>query len=81
MTTVQINAETERVSLTGWERFKVGSFRHTSGIRRLVALRCGLPLLRIGLNRARSGGLFHELTVSDPDAARLHNARATGATS
>ncbi|GAA1846440.1 hypothetical protein [Agromyces salentinus] len=53
-------------------RIKLGTFRHPSGVRRLVAMRRGLPLLRIGL----AGQEFDELLLSDVDAPRIHHAIA-----
>ncbi|MFS0700526.1 hypothetical protein AB6N24_11195 [Cellulomonas sp. 179-A 4D5 NHS] len=49
-------------------RLKVGTFRHPSGVRRLVAMRRGLPLLRV---RLAGGHEFDELLVSDARAERL----------
>lgn len=50
-------------------RRKLGIFRHPSGLRRLVSMRRGMPLLRVGVDRAATG--FDELLLSAPDAARL----------
>ena len=55
---------------------KLGTFRHPSGTRRLVAMRRGAPVLRVGL---RSGSEFDELLFSDPDAAAIAAALAEGA--
>ncbi|WP_258724485.1 hypothetical protein [Cellulomonas sp. NS3] len=51
-------------------RIKVGTFRHPSGVRRLVAMRRGLPLLRLTL----VGQEFDELLVSDVHAERIADA-------
>ncbi|UGS27299.1 hypothetical protein [Microbacterium resistens] len=48
---------------------KLGVFTHPSGVRRLVSMKRGLPLLRILLDRAETG--FDELLVSTPDADAL----------
>lgn len=49
---------------------KVGRFRHPSGVRRLVAMRRGLPLLRLTL----AGQEFDEVLVSDAHAERILDA-------
>ncbi|MGH1561557.1 hypothetical protein [Mumia sp. DW29H23] len=56
---------------------KLGTFRHPSGTRRLVAMRRGLPLLRVALDRSASG--FDEVLVSTPDAAALARTIEAGA--
>lgn len=53
---------------------KVGTFRHPSGTRRLVAMRRGLPLLRLRL----TGHEFDELLLSDADAQHLADALREG---
>ena len=53
----------------GWTSEMLGIFRHPSGLRRLVSMRRGMPLLRVGVDRAATG--FDELLLSAPDAARL----------
>jgi hypothetical protein len=50
---------------------KVGTFRHPSGARRLVAMRRGLPLLRVRLAGPAGGHEFDELLVSDAQAEQL----------
>lgn len=50
---------------------KVATFVHPTGRRRLVSMKRGLPLLRIGL-RSRDAGLgFDELLLSTPDGRTL----------
>ncbi|QMW65404.1 hypothetical protein H4N58_14500 [Mumia sp. ZJ1417] len=51
---------------------KVGTFRHPSGVRRLVSMRRGQPLLRVALDRGTTG--FDELLLSSPDAAAIAQA-------
>ncbi|KAA1418165.1 hypothetical protein FE697_020215 [Mumia zhuanghuii] len=48
---------------------KIGTFRHPSGLRRLVAMRRGVPLLRVAVDRRLTG--FDELLISTPDAVTL----------
>lgn len=55
---------------------KVGTFRHPSGTRRLVSMKRGLPVLRLGTDRAVTG--FDELLLSTPDAARISATLHTG---
>lgn len=55
---------------------KLGTFRHPSGMRRLVAMRRGLPLLRLGVDRAATG--FDEILLSTPDAAGIAAALPAG---
>ena len=58
---------------------KLGTFRHPSGMHRLVAMRRGLPLLRIGLTGRAAGEEFDELLVSVGDADRVLGALGWGA--
>ena len=51
---------------------KVGTFRHPRGTRRLVAMKRGYPVLRIGVRRAGTG--FDELLLSSPHAYALAKA-------
>jgi hypothetical protein len=48
---------------------KLGTFRHPFGMRRLVAMRRGEPLLRVALDR--SATRFDELLLSTPDASEI----------
>lgn len=48
---------------------KLGTFRHPDGTRRLVAMRRGMPLLRLAVDRDVTG--VDEILVSTPEAARL----------
>lgn len=55
--------------VSGW--YKLGTFTHPSGIRRLVAMKRGLPLLRVGVrDRAASDGI-DELLLSTPSAQAI----------
>lgn len=58
--------------VSGW--LKLGTFRHPSGVRRLVAMRRGLPVLRVRLTGRAAGQEFDELLLSDPDAERILDA-------
>lgn len=63
--------------VSGW--YKLATFTHPDGTRRLVAMRRGQPLLRVRFaDRAEADGL-DELLISTPDAARLAGELATGA--
>src|SRR6478609_6810336 len=56
---------------------KVGVFTHTSGVRRLVSMKRGLPLLRVAVDRESTQ--FDEVLVSVPEAAAIADAiRAAG---
>lgn len=57
---------------------KLGVFRHPSGTRRLVAMRRGRPLLRIGLAGRAAGQEFDELLLSDADPQRILEALGQG---
>ena len=48
---------------------KLGTFRHPDGTRRLVAMRRGLPLLRLAVDREVTG--VDEILLSTPEATRL----------
>ncbi|GEA87984.1 hypothetical protein [Cellulomonas cellasea] len=86
--TVDRDAITRAELLPGWSsevlgtrsglvvsgRIKVGTFRHPSGVRRLVAMRRGLPLLRLTL----AGEEFDELLVSDAGAGGIVDALGKG---
>ncbi len=48
---------------------KLGTFRHPSGVRRLVSMRRGRPLLRITVDRAAVG--FDEILLSTEDAESI----------
>ena len=48
---------------------KVGVFRHPSGVKRLVSMKRGMPLLRVDLRRELTG--FDQLLLSTPDADTL----------
>lgn len=51
---------------------KVGVFRHPSGVKRLVSMKRGLPLLRVAVDRDTTG--FDELLLSTADAPALADA-------
>lgn len=51
---------------------KVGIFRHPSGVKRLVSMKRGLPLLRVAVDRAATG--FDELLLSTAEAPALAEA-------
>lgn len=46
---------------------KIATFRHPSGVRRLVSMHRGTPVLRIGL----AGAEFDELLISTPTAVAV----------
>ncbi len=48
---------------------KLGTFRHPSGVRRLVSMKRGHPLLRIAVDRATVG--FDEILLSTDDAESI----------
>ncbi len=58
--------------ISGW--YKLGTFTHPSGPRRLVAMKRGLPLLRIGLRDREAGAGFDELLLSTPAADGIASA-------
>jgi len=60
-----------RVGLVVSGLIKVGTFVHPSGVRRLVSMRQGLPLLRVTLSDRGVGNGFDELLVSTGDAPAL----------
>ncbi|MGW9628949.1 hypothetical protein [Microbacterium sp. NPDC055521] len=51
---------------------KLGTFTHPSGARRLVSMKRGLPLLRLGTVRGETG--FDEVLLSTEDADRIAQA-------
>lgn len=51
---------------------KLGTFTHPSGMRRLVSMKRGLPLLRLRTNRNESG--FDEILLSSVDAEHIAHA-------
>ncbi|MDR5700946.1 hypothetical protein [Agromyces aerolatus] len=51
---------------------KVGVFTHPAGLRRLVSMKRGLPLLRVAVDRHATG--FDELMISTPDAHAIAGA-------
>lgn len=51
---------------------KLGTFTHPSGTRRLVSMKRGMPLLRLGTVRSATG--FDELLLSTHDAERIARA-------
>lgn len=59
---------------------KVATYVHPSGMRRLVSMKRGIPLLRIGMHSRDAGHGFDELLLSAPDghviAARIDQAHA-----
>ncbi|KAB1652316.1 hypothetical protein F8O01_16960 [Pseudoclavibacter chungangensis] len=55
---------------------KVGVFTHPSGIRRLVSMSRGVPLLRVGVDRTTTG--FDELLLSTPHASAIARAIMSG---
>ena len=50
---------------------KLGTYRHPNGTRRLVAMKAGEPVLRIGLIEGSGNGGFDELLISTPNAAEV----------
>lgn len=56
---------------------KVGTFRHPSGVRRLVSMKRGHPLLRIAVDRAVVG--FDEILLSTDDAESMAAELRSGA--
>lgn len=48
---------------------KLGTFTHPSGVRRLVSMKRGMPLLRLQTNRNEIG--FDEILLSARDADRI----------
>lgn len=48
--------------------WKLGTFRHPGGPRRLVSMRRGTPVLRITLRGPRGGDEFDELLISSQAA-------------
>lgn len=65
-----------RVGLVVSGHRKLGTFHHLSGTRRLVSMTRGLPLLRLGVDRAATG--FDEILLSTPDAAGIAEALPAG---
>jgi hypothetical protein len=57
----------------------VGTFRQPSGCCRLVSMKRGLPLLRLGLDRAGTG--FDEILLSTLEAEAVADALCTPARS
>ncbi|MDG4824595.1 hypothetical protein O7635_22325 [Asanoa sp. WMMD1127] len=55
---------------------KVGTWR-SPGITRLVCIRRGEPILRVTVDRRRSGGHFDELLIGTPDARSAADALNT----
>ena len=51
---------------------KVGTFTHPSGVRRLVSMKRGMPLLRLSTVRDAIG--FDEILLSTEDADRIAQA-------
>jgi len=51
---------------------KLGTFTHPSGTRRLVSMKRGMPLLRLGTVRDETG--FDEILLSTDDAERIAHA-------
>ncbi|MGF2947661.1 hypothetical protein [Microbacterium alcoholitolerans] len=51
---------------------KLGTFTQPSGMRRLVSMRRGMPLLRLRTNRNETG--FDEILLSSVDAERIAHA-------
>lgn len=52
------------LAVTGYR--KLGTFTHPSGLKRLVSMKRGLPLLRVQVERGTTG--FDELLLSTVDA-------------
>ncbi|WP_139416781.1 hypothetical protein [Agromyces laixinhei] len=50
---------------------KLGTFIHPAGMKRLVSMRRGEPVLRISLSGRRAGCEFDELLLSHPDATAI----------
>lgn len=57
------------VAISGF--LKVGVFTHPRGTRRLVSMRRGTPVLRVGLRGRKAGDDFDEILVSTPEAAAI----------
>ncbi|MEE2030903.1 hypothetical protein [Rhodococcus chondri] len=57
-----------RFGLTVSGYLKVGIFLHPRGTKRLVAMRRGQPVLRVGLRRGKTAEKFDELLISAPNA-------------
>lgn len=55
---------------------KLGTFTHPSGIRRVVSMKRGHPLLRIAVDRAAIG--FDEILLSTDDAESIAAQLRTG---
>lgn len=55
--------------ISGW--YKLATFVHPSGIRRLVSMKRGLPLLRIGIADRTAADGFDELLLSTERADQL----------
>ncbi|SDS18074.1 hypothetical protein SAMN04489812_1129 [Microlunatus soli] len=56
--------------ISGW--YKLGTFTHPSGTRRLVAMKRGLPVLRLGLTGpADAAPRFDELLLSTQRASEI----------
>ncbi len=54
--------------------WKLGTFRHPAGPRRLVSMRRGTPVLRIGLRGRQAGDEFDELLISSQAAEEISDA-------
>lgn len=55
---------------------KLATFTHPSGVKRLVSMKRGLPLLRVAIDRSSTG--FDELLISTADAEVLAHALNAG---
>lgn len=55
--------------ISGW--YKLATFTHPAGIRRLVAMKRGLPLLRVRIADRDAADGFDELLLSTPRAGEL----------
>jgi hypothetical protein len=54
--------------------WKLGTFRYPGGPRRLVSMRRGTPVLRIGLRGRQAGDEFDELLISSQAAEEIAGA-------
>ncbi len=54
--------------------WKLGTFRYPAGPRRLVSMRRGTPVLRIGLRGRQAGDEFDELLISSRAAEEIADA-------
>ncbi|AYA23829.1 MULTISPECIES: hypothetical protein [Rhodococcus] len=63
-----------RSGLTVSGYLKVGTFLHPRGTTRLVSMKRGHPILRVGLRGRKADEKFDELLLSSPDAYEIAEA-------